>query len=189
MVAYGAVMPQLVQLIDADAATPLEVFVTLAPDQVTPARLWEHHRELAAVGLAAKTPRTFEVTRATSYANLCGTWVGDSIWSAHWPNWLSVPDYGATWDQGSLWEENFYVVTGNSAKRSITVCRSDGDNTTNMNLQVWSGAQWMIFYSRSNVPEDWGVAYRSSGVAIGRYRERAWTTNGAQNLFTWAASY
>lgn len=189
MVAYGAMMPELVQLVDGDAATPLEVFLTLAPNQTTPERLLQHHRELAANGLATQTPRVLEMLRATHYGNHCGIWQGDSIWGVHWPSWLSVPDYGATWGQGSLWEENFYVSTGSSAKRALTICHSNGSNTTNMNLQTLVQPSWMIFYTRSNVPNDWGVAYRSSGFAVGRYRERAWTNNGDQNLFTWAASY
>jgi hypothetical protein len=186
IVASGRYAQHMSSLIDSEGASPLEVFLSVAPDESPPAELHENHNELADAGRVPDEPREFLAFRETFHQPLC---IGEVNFNTWWPTWYPGYDDNAQ-NSGYLpSEDSFYVVTGASAQRALAICYYGiVGSTGNINLQFWNGTAWQIFYTQNGVARGDGVSYRSSHFYIGQYRERGWV-NGALRNWYWGGAY
>ncbi|MBZ5710709.1 hypothetical protein [Nannocystis pusilla] len=182
----------------AHGATPLELFLALAPaEDVPPDALFAHHRRLASEGLAEPSPRSLslddlalppEVTKALSWTGQLSNCSGYSTTATYFSaaKELVEDDFGfelGAHDQEfhSALTSNVSVVLGSSTSGWLASCRkSKGpDNTPNLNQRFdqYSGGVWTTFWDPGFVDQSWGWAFAYSDTVNRNFRMVLQTIN------------
>lgn len=187
VVAIGIEGGRALALLDAEGASPLEVFLALAPaDAAPPEALLVDHQALANAGEVDAEPRVLLSLRETYYERICwGPPNAFDGFNTFWNSWSS--GYGATNNSTTLTSIGFNITTGASSSRSLASCIDSGTATMTIQRESPSLLTWGTIYHQGGVPTRHGVAYRSSTVEVTRYREIAATSS--PQLFYAAVSY
>lgn len=191
VVAFGAEGGRALALLDAEEASPLEVFLALAPADATPPEaLIADHQELAGAGEVESEPRALLSLRGETYFNTFCQGGPDHFddFNIFWNSWSS--GYGATNKTGKVTATNVSITTGNSHKRALTACLDGASwgsaymviHRLSSELLTWQ----TVYYNMAYAGE--GVAYRSSTLQEStQYRELV-STNAPKPFFV-AASW
>ena len=179
MVAIGREGARALELAAQEDASALEVYLALGPASGQPPQaLIDDHARLAAHGRVPAAPRSFLRFRETAETAMC---VNSGDLTTYFASWSS--GYEITFnDVATVSSANLYVVTGSSTKRALIGCVTYMEYAQS-NLQVYNSANgtWSIFYD-TNIGNGNGLAYRSSFLTNGTYRQRLWTGAGAVTM-------
>lgn len=158
-------------------ATPLEIFLALAPaEDSPPGLLFAHHERLASEGLAEASPRSLLVDDLVVPPSKALDWSGGlsncvySTTASYFSAMKELVDGDYGFEVGAHDQEfhaavtnNTYVTLGSSTSGWLASCRKSkgADNNPDVNLRFdqYTGGAWSSFWDPALVDSTWGWVF------------------------------